>query len=79
MGLIASREFVTVRRFEKRGEIYVSAGISTDQCEDMVPKSNYVRCVFLQYTFLLIRGDRESNVNRAQVGKNFMLNKFFCT
>ena len=43
MGLISSREFITVRRFEKRGDVYVSAGLSTDQCEDIVPKSNFVR------------------------------------
>ncbi|CAK8671997.1 unnamed protein product [Clavelina lepadiformis] len=43
MGLIASREFITVRRIEKCGDCYVSAGISTDQCDDIIPKSNYVR------------------------------------
>uniref|UniRef100_F6SFB8 START domain-containing protein n=1 Tax=Ciona intestinalis TaxID=7719 RepID=F6SFB8_CIOIN len=45
MGLISSREFVTVRRVDKFGDDYVSAGISTNACEHMVPKSNFVRGV----------------------------------
>ena len=46
MGLISSREFITVRRIEKRGDQYISAGISTDKCEDIVPTSDFVRYAF---------------------------------
>uniref|UniRef100_H2ZG38 START domain-containing protein n=1 Tax=Ciona savignyi TaxID=51511 RepID=H2ZG38_CIOSA len=45
LGLISSREFVTVRRIDKFEDEYISAGISTDSCENLVPKSNFVRGV----------------------------------
>lgn len=43
-GIIKSREFLTVRRVDKIGDIYISAGIFTDYNIDM-PPSEKVRCV----------------------------------
>jgi len=43
-GMVASRDFVNLRRWEKRGDVYVSCNVAVE-CEEMPPKQEHVRGV----------------------------------
>lgn len=41
-GMVSSRDFVNLRRWEKRGDVFVSCNVSVE-CDEMPPKKEHVR------------------------------------
>ncbi|KAJ7371294.1 StAR- lipid transfer protein 3 [Desmophyllum pertusum] len=41
-GMVASRDFVNLRRWEKRGDVFVSCNVAVE-CEEMPPKKEHIR------------------------------------
>lgn len=41
-GMVSSRDFVNLRRWEKRGDVYVSCNVAVE-CEEMPPKKEHIR------------------------------------
>nr|CAB3266636.1 stAR-related lipid transfer protein 3 [Phallusia mammillata] len=85
LGLIPSREFVTVRRIDKIGDVFISAGVSTQSCEELVPKTNFIRGVNGPTGFIIAPGkdgphsssfvwilntDLKGNLSRSLVNRN---------